>query len=282
MSKLKSGDRTPVPRQPRYGPSGPKIFQKLNLKEEQMTPTLFGMRPPVDGLTVVGEASRDAPPEIIELSFELHSVGLSAAIALQENAAKATHIGQAVATIGNAQTDVKTGGVEVLPILQLPNPPLPFLPAAFGVPGANAPMVPALSENPNLIGYRAVSSIKVAVRDVNRVGDIVEIVTRAGAVPTGSMRFLLQDEATVENTLLEEAVRRAREKATVLAAAVGKSTGNPVSISEEFTTYQPQQFYGNGRHNPFLMAPGGSNVRLPFIPGQLTFCARVSVVYQFQ
>ena len=247
-----------------------------------MTPTLFGMRAPVDGLTVVGEVAHDAPPEIIELSFELHSFGLSAAIALQENAAKANQIGLAVATIGTARADVKTGGVEVLPVLQLPNPPLPLLHAAFGALGTNAPMVPALSENPNLIGYRAVSSIKVAVRDVNRVGDIVDLLTRAGAIPTGSMRFLLQDEATVERTLLEEAVRRAREKATVLAAAVGKSAGNPVSISEEFTAYQPQQSYGNGRHNPFLMASAGSNVRQPFIHGQLTFCARVSVVYQFQ
>ena len=254
-----------------------------------MTPTLFGMRPPVEGLTVVGEATQDAPPEIVELSFDIHSVGLSAAIALQENAAKAKHIGQALASLGDGQTDVKAGGVEVLPILQLPNPSAmmmpnaPLLAAAFGPQSATATMMPSVSENPNLIGYRAVSSIKVAVRDVHRAGDVVDIVIRAGAIPNGSIRFLLQDEAKLERTLLEEAVREAREKAAVLAAAVGKTTGSPISIAEEFTAYQPQQFYGNGRHNPFVMAPSpGSNVRLPFLQGQLTFCAKVSVVYQLQ
>ena len=71
-----------------------------------MTPTPFGVRSTVEGLTVVGESAREAPPEIVELSFEIHSVGLTAGIALQENTAKATQIGQALAAIGNALTDM--------------------------------------------------------------------------------------------------------------------------------------------------------------------------------
>ena len=252
-----------------------------------MTPTSLGMRPPVQGLTVVGEAAHDVSPEMIELSFEIHSVGLSAAIAVQENAAKARHIGQALASLGNGEADVKNGGIEVTPILQLPNPPLAMLPNpalllqnAFTMAGL--PPMPAVSENANLIGYQAVGSIKVAVRNVNRAGEIVDIVTRAGAIPSGHIRFLLQDEATLERTLLEEAVRRAQQKATVLAAAVGKSPGNPISISEETTTYQPKQFYGNGRLGTFPVPLAGNSVRPPFTDGQLTFCVRVSVTYQLQ
>jgi uncharacterized protein YggE len=259
------------------------------MKEEHMTPTFLGTRPPIEGLTVVGEAAHDVSPEVVELSFDLHSLGLSAAIALQENAAKTKHIGQALSAIGIAETDITTGGVEVVPILQLPNPPLtllnPLLPhGTFSASGTNAPMpmVPAVSENPYLVGYRANTSIKVAMRNVNRAGEVVDIVTRAGAIPNGSFRYLLQDEEMLERTLLEEAVRRAREKAKVLAAAVGKSTGSPISISEEVMAFQPQQSFGNGWKNPFLTPSGGSTVRPPFINGQLTFCARVSVVYQLQ
>jgi uncharacterized protein YggE len=252
-----------------------------------MTPTPFGLRSAVEGLTVVGMAAREAPPEIVELSFEIHSVGLTAAIALQESATKATHVGQALSAMGNTLTDVKTGGIEVLPILQLPNPsptmpPTLLLPAAFGLLGSSAPALPAVSENPSSIGYRAVTSIKVVVRDLHRAGEVVDIAIRAGAIPNGNIRFLLQDEAALEHTLLEEAVRRANEKATVLATAVGRSTGSPISISEEFTAYQPQQFYGNGRHNPYLMPMAGSNLRPPFLQGQITFCARVNVVYQLR
>lgn len=251
-----------------------------------MTTTSLEMRGPVEGLTVVGEAAHDVSPELIELSFEIHSVGLSAVIALQDNASKAKNISLALANIGSAETDVKMGGIEVTPILHLPNPVLPFMPNQIlqqsALVGVNPPLMTAGAENPNLIGYRAISSVKVAVRNVNRTGEIVDTVTRAGAIPSGGVRFLLQDEAAIERTLLDEAVRRAREKATVLASAVGKTPGSPISISEEVTAYQPQQVYGNGRHNPLLLPAAGSNVRPPCINGQLTFCARVSVVYPLQ
>jgi len=246
----------------------------------------MGMRAAVEGLTVVGEAAHDVSPEMIELGFEIHSVGITAAMAVQENVAKAKHIGQALGTIGKSETELKNGNVDVMPILQLPNPPLSMMPnplqlqSAFVTGSANVAAMPTLPESPNLIGYRAVSSIKIALRDANRAGEVVDIVTRAGAITNGSVRLLLQDEAAIERNLLEEAVRRAREKATVLAAAVGKTPGNPISIAEEVTAYQPQQPYGNGRHNTLLMA--GGNLRPPFINGQLTFCARVSVVYALQ
>jgi uncharacterized protein YggE len=187
---------------------------------------------------VTGEAAREISPEVIELGFDIHSVGMSAAIALQENSTKAKYITQALVANGGAETDVTTGAVEVMPILQLPNPPLMMsnpllLQGTFSTSGAPSPMMPAAPDNPNLIGYRAVSSIKVVARNVNRAGEVVDLAIRTGAVPNGSIRYVLQDEETLEHTLLEQAIRRAREKAAVLAAAVGKSTGSPISISEE-------------------------------------------------
>jgi uncharacterized protein YggE len=254
-----------------------------------MMPTSQAMRAPVEGLTVVGEAAHDIAPELIELGFEIHTVGVTAAMAVQENVAKSKHIGQVLAPIGKAETEIKAGAIEVLPILQLPNPPLSLGPnplllqSAFGASGSSLPMMPPtpVFENPNLIAFRAVSSIKIAIRDVNRAGEIIDIAIRAGAIPSGSVRFLLQDEAAIERTILEEAVRRAREKATVLAAAVGKTTGAPIAISEEITAHQPHLVYANGRQNPFSM-PVAAAARPPFVNGQLTFSAKVSVVYSLQ
>jgi uncharacterized protein YggE len=248
------------------------------------------MRVPVEGLTVVGEVAHDVAPEMIELGFEIHTVGVSAAMAVQENVAKTKHVGQALAPIAKAETDIKTGTIEVMPILQLPNPPLGpgpnplLLQSALGPSGPSLPMIPSTSvfENSNLFAFRVVSSLKIAIRDASRAGEVMDAAIRAGAVPSGDIRFLLRDEAAIERTLLEEAVRRAREKATVLAAAVGKTTGAPISISEEVTTHQPQLLYSNGRQNPFLLPTAAGTMRPPFINGQLTFSAKVSVVYPLQ
>src|SRR5262249_38883329 len=146
------------------------------------------------------------------------------------------------------------------------------------------PMIPTtpVFENSSLFAFRVVSSLKITIRDATRAGEVIDVAIRAGAVPSGSIRFLLRDEAAIERTLLEEAVRRAREKATVLAAAVGKTTGAPVSISEEVTARQPQLLYGNGLPNPFLLPTAAGTMRPPFINGQLTFSAKVSVVYPLQ
>jgi hypothetical protein len=109
MRKSKTGNRRPVSRFARDGRSSPAISPNLNSMEDPMTPTSFGTRSLAEGLTVIGEAAHDASPEVIELSFEIHSVALNAASALQENATKARQIGQALGATDNAEAQITTG-----------------------------------------------------------------------------------------------------------------------------------------------------------------------------
>jgi len=117
-----------------------------------MTPTFQAMRSPAEGLTVVGEASHDIAPEMIELGFEIHTVGVSAAMAVQENVAKTKQIGQALALIAVAEADIKTGATEVMPILQLPNPPLAPVPNPLLLQSAYGPF--KLTDDTVHIGIR--------------------------------------------------------------------------------------------------------------------------------
>ncbi len=251
-----------------------------------MTTMLFGSQRPVEGLTVVGEATRDAPPEIVEFYIDVHSAAPTAAMATQENANKIMQIRQALTLAGNDQVDLLAGATGVWPILQspaipgmfMPRPPLLSPPVGF----AAAPLTPmpaGMPDGPSLLGYHAFNSVKVTVRDSLQLGEVIDAISRSGALPSGSVRFLARNEAELRRNLLEEAIQDARGKANTLAAASGRSTGNAVSISEDFAAYQPQYFYGNGyRANPF----GVNTARLPFLPGQLTFSARVFVTYQLQ
>jgi len=244
-----------------------------------MTPIPIGMRQPVEGLTVVGEAIRDPLPDLIELGFEIHATAYSAALAVQEVASKVKQLEQGLARVGGGQTELQSAGVAVWPILQPPSLQLmpisapPLLTAGFPIVGAGAPPMPTLSDGPQLFGYRAVSTFKVAVKDSARLGEVVDTVTGIGAIPNGNIRFLVRDEAGLRRSLLEDAVREAREKANILAAGFGKTAGNPISISEEFATYQIQQTIGP---MPIGSAP------VPLTHGPLMFCTRVNVTYQLQ
>jgi uncharacterized protein YggE len=248
-----------------------------------MTSMAFGFRPP-EGITVYGEASRDAVPEAVVLFFEIHTAGPTASLAFQENAMKARQISQAVSSVAAGRSDIQTGGIAVWPVPQAPLPlalmarsPLAALPL-FGSPGGGS-MMPAMPEPPGPAMYEAVSSMKVGLREPNRVAEVVDVVTKVGSNLAVGIRFLAQEEESVRRSLLEEAVRETKQTADTLAAALGKTAGNPISIFEDFATYPPQWANGsNIRHGVMPMTAG----RLPLAPQLLTYFARVSVTYQIQ
>jgi len=265
-----------APRPSRRGGSRSTLSNNFSLEEKQMTSMPLGQRQTIEGLTVVGEATRDPLPDIIELGFDIHAAGFSAALAVQEIATKVNQIGQGLARVADGQVKLQSGGVAVWPLLQPPNPQFmpittpPLLPASGLHTGSIVSM--AAPDIPQPFGYTAIGSIKIAVQESARLGEIVDTVTAAGAVPNGSIRFLIRDEAALRRTLLEDAVNEAREKAKILAAGFGKTPGNPISISEEFVAYQsPQE----------IVRTSASAARAP-MPGALVFCTRVNVTYQLQ
>jgi uncharacterized protein YggE len=217
MIDKKKEKKKPVPRSSRYGLSDP-TFNDRSLKEREMTLIPLGQRQPVEGLTVVGEATRDPLPDIVELGFEIHATAYSAALAVQDVGAKVKQIRQGLARVADGQTELQSGGVAVWPILQPPSPQLmpfstpPLLPSTFPIFGASGPPIPTVPESSQLFNYRAVSTFKVAVQDSARLGEVVDTVTAVGAIPNGKIRFLVRDEAGLRRTLLEEGSEKPAKK----------------------------------------------------------------------
>src|SRR5947207_15706308 len=73
----------------------------------------FGLRPPVEGLRVTGEAARETTPEVIELGFDIHGMGSTAAFALQDCAIRMMQIGQALNAMGMGQSDLQAGPMSI-------------------------------------------------------------------------------------------------------------------------------------------------------------------------
>jgi uncharacterized protein YggE len=251
-----------------------------------MTPP-FGLQFPIEGLKVTGEAVRESTPEVIELGFDIHGMGSTAAFALQDCAIRMMQIGQALTAMGIGQGDLQAGPMSLRPI-PLPAPPLstfsltrPLLNPAYSGFGDVAPFTPAPPQVNTSYGYDVASSVKLSVRDTTRLAEVVDAVMGSGANVLASVRFFLRDERAVRRTLLEEAVREAREKAEILAAAVGKTLAAPTHIEEDFRVYQPYPVHADGSlHWPGAPAFPANVARYPFTVGHLTFHACVSVAYQ--
>ena len=223
-----------------------------------------------DVLVVVGEGTCSAKPDMAELTVSAQTTSTSATQALRENAERMLRVVQVLTTMGISQADIETTGLSVYPLHLL------FYPQAWQ---------PGYSEAQPIVGYRVSSAAKVLLRDMNRGGDILDAAVGAGANFGASISFRLQDDATVRRTALEAAGKDARVKAEMMAAAVGKQLGDLIAVAEETL---PFPVWGGSAMGDGQLAPpgflggavGGANSAMPVWPSNLTFRARLQIVYK--
>lgn len=125
--------------------------------------------------------------------------------------------------------------------------------------------------------FRVRNSMQIAIADVGRVGEAIDIAGTAGANEFSNVSFSVVDDKDAMNEARESAIRNARAIAERMAAAAGAKLGKIVSINE------------NGVHNDFLPRPvmkaalmGDAAVETPISAGKQTVKAEVTCVYELE
>ena len=233
-----------------------------------------------DGVMVIGEAVWRVPPERAEFLIEMTASAPTAAQALHDNQLKSAQVAQAVAPLGVQQADLQTISLNVY---NLHRPVLPVLPAYGGLPtigaggfpayGAGAAPVPAEIQS---AVYHARNILRVNVRDPRRLGEIVDVVARAGAVIAGSLSIGVSDEASARRHALEAAGKDARSKAEALAVSTGKQVDDAVAIAEDIVA-------SNGVYAALRsVVPFAFGAGAPEVVGELEYYARVSASFRLK
>jgi len=190
----------------------------------------------IEGVAVVGEAVRRVPPERAEILIEVSVTSATVAEALRDHAAKFQQLAAAVGPIGIQSSDLQTVSMNVY---NLYSPGLPGLPSLssygamqqIGAAGLNpfgggaAGSQPGAYSTPAEVqfgSYQLRCLIRVVVRDLGRVGEVVQSAIRAGAIPVGPLSFRASDESVARRAALEAAGADARLKAEAWARSVGK------------------------------------------------------------
>ena len=129
---------------------------------------------------------------------------------------------------------------------------------------------------PVLTGYRVTNSVNVTVRDITKVGQLLDAVTKAGANQVGGVSFGLADPEAASRVAREQAVRNARDKADTLAKATGVSVGMVMTIDDESTTPAPPR--------PVSAAPVANTANSAAVPppiqaGETTVTVTIRVTY---
>lgn len=180
--------------------------------------------------SVQGEGKSVAVPDVAEFYFSVITDRSGSLTELQkENNEKMNKAIEYVKSQGVEERDIKTSGYDV-------NPQYEYFQCRAG--GTCPP--------PKIKGYQVNQTVRVKVRDFDKVGTILSGVVQNGANSVTSLQFTLEDPYAAQNAARKEAIARAKTQAEQVAKAGGFRLGKLISIDDN-GGYSPMVAVSYGR-----------------------------------
>lgn len=196
-------------------------------------------------VTVVGDGSVLVKPDVAWLNIGVETSGPTASETAQENRDKTDQVMASLQNLGTADQDIQTVAYTINPEYS----------SEQGQPG-------------QVTGYRVANTVRVTVRNLDQVGQVLDAVTQAGANNIYGITFGIQDQAAPQAEARAKAVADAQTQAEDLVRLAGYRLGRLLSISEDI------------RGSPAPLANTASVA--PIQPGQLELHSQVQVTYALQ
>lgn len=127
---------------------------------------------------------------------------------------------------------------------------------------------------PRVTGYRVINQVNVLVRDLTKLGAVLDQLVGVGANQVSGLSFEVSKAETLKDDARKMAMANAYRRAELLAKAGGAELGNVMQIAEEASYPQPRP-YGGVRMAKAEMAA-------PIEAGTETLEARVTVTWELK
>lgn len=122
------------------------------------------------------------------------------------------------------------------------------------------------------------SSIKVTVKDLDKLSQVIDNIVEAGATNISNITYALSTQNIIQRQLLATAVENARDKAAVVANAGSRTLGNMLSADiNSFDGGTVVAYGANKLRSTTNLAEDGVATKLS--PGKIKLNARVQVVF---
>lgn len=122
------------------------------------------------------------------------------------------------------------------------------------------------------------SSIKVTVKELDKLSQVIDNVVEAGATNISNITYALSTQNIIQRQLLATAVENARDKAAVVANAGSRTLGNMLSADiNSFDGGTIVAYGANKLRSTTNLAEDGVATKLS--PGKIKLNARVQVVF---
>src|SRR5579863_2214991 len=161
-------------------------------------------------IIVTGSGSVTVPPDYAEIASGATNQAKTAKEASDSNAKVMAALNAALKTDGIAADDIQTLRFSVSPV--------------YGPPQQNTP--------PKLVGFSVSNELGIKVRQIGKVGEILDSLIQAGATDSGSVQFLHSNTSQTLDQARQAALADARRKATLYAQRAGLKLGGVAWITE--------------------------------------------------
>jgi len=209
-------------------------------------------------ITVSDTGEIYAKPDLGITSFSVKTEKKTVAQAMTENTQKMNQIIDSMKDLGVEEKDLKTTTFNIYPRYDYIN------------------TITFDRGKRVLAGYEITQSLQVKIRDLDKIGQIIESATDAGANQVGNLSFTIDNEDEFKKQAREEAINKAKIKAKELADQLGVNLVRIVSFNE---SRQPPIYYDNYAVKEAIGIGGGGEI--PQIEtGENKIEVSVSITYE--
>jgi len=160
-------------------------------------------------LAVTAEAHASRVPDVATLSAGVVTQSADANAAMRANSAQMDKVMAAIRAAGIAERDVQTTGIGIFPQYRYVE-----------------------NQPPAINGYQASNTVNVKVRDIDKLGKVLDALVANGANQINGPSFEIDQPDPVQDEARRNALKKAQDRAAMYAAALGKRVKRIVSISE--------------------------------------------------
>lgn len=204
-------------------------------------------------ISVSGEGTVTVQPDVAYVTFGVRTRGATASEAQSANAKAFESIEKTLKDkFQIASKDLKTNGFYVQPEYDYSE------------------------KEAKLVGYTATHTMVVTYRDLDRLGELLDAVSKAGANVVNGIHFDTEKADEYELEAIEKAMENAKRKAEKIAQTAGRSVKGVLHV-QHGSTSQPPIPYPIVRAE---MAAADSAANTSVQPGELNITATVHVTYE--
>ena len=213
-------------------------------------------KPVVRQLSTVGQGKVYLVPDLAYVYIGVRSEAATVAEALKLNNTQAQAIQKALTDLGVDVKDIQTSAFNVYPQQQV------------------NPREPNATETKTT--YVVENTVNVNVRDLSKLGGLLDKVVESGANTINGIQFDVKDKAKALSEARKQAIDDAKAQATELAQAAG------VTVA----AIQTMNVYTGGQPGPVYQGKGGFAVAtdssVPVSAGQLLVTADANITFEIK